>query len=413
MASSKNFDDAFHAHGDDDDVHLDETVDFDELFTEWESKGEVKVMHNDDPAAPPPTKRPSSSEPTTDTGLKKVKTQTDVTDGRIPSYLHEQFHFFDQVMHRFTERPSSPIDVDDLREIAILVHELNFTKLSISQWQTYLLSGKGELQSGATLSIWPPDVMKAMVRDKVVTVSDESQIDSAACLAYTESYLHQLRDRVTKLQAELDEQKRRLKGFTPRINQTIEEYVFQQYMNEAELQIRQKIVVVEFDYRDRLYEVEFEHLRPDEQQSQVYRELYQAHCDYEKSKTNVDILKQQIFYKEFPDSFDSFRLPIPLEVESISDPTTRQTLHNQYQRIVQQTKSEMMLIHVAVAEAKLRQHHDRLKTMQNDPAHEQRFTSAMKKVMQRRCENYEERMSRLYSLKINFFVNAPTVIQYS
>ena len=123
----------------------------------------------------------------------------------------------------------------------------------------------------------------------------------------------------------------------------------------------------------------------------------------------MDLLKQHVFYKEYPDTFDSVRLPCPIDLQSINDLSIRHALHHRYQRIVQQTKSDLILIHVAVAEAKLRQCYAHLKRIENDPSDDQRLTSEMMIVMQRRFKDYEERMYRLYNLKMNFFVKAPAV----
>lgn len=420
MSSSKNFfDDVFNIHGDDDDIHEDETVDFDDFAIGMESKSEIQVLHTnqDDESIVVEEQHLSqrlsqlSASPVT----KKFKADTRTTDEHMPKYLRANHRLFDETMQPLLQREATSINIEDSREIAHLIHGINLTNLLISQWQIYLRSGTGDIRVSfpeskrqMNPSIWPSEVKKMMLREGTVNAVTESDIDSSQCLSFTQNYLANLRTSVEKRQKELNDRKRRLTQFTTEMSQAIDLYVFQHFMDEASLRIQKNMLIIEYNYRDHLLELEFEQLNPTEDQLHLYRELNRIKVEYEKSKMNVDILKQHVFYKVFPVAFDSFRVPLPSQMDFIADTSLRETFHNRYERIIQQTKSDMMSIHIAVAEAKMRQCRHDLKS-QDDLYNNQGWTNEMISLKQRRFKDYEERILRIYNLKMNFFVKAPTV----
>lgn len=114
--------------------------------------------------------------------------------------------------------------------------------------------------------------------------------------------------------------------------------------------------------------------------------------------------------KKCPPSLNQhYRLPIPDELRSIQDLSIRSTLSNRYEQIIQRTKSDLMIIHLSMAETKLRQSQEILHQYQQQ-LQEQVLTFDMMTLLKRRCQDYEEQLQRLYQLKMNFFVIAPTVV---
>lgn len=84
-------------------------------------------------------------------------------------------------------------------------------------------------------------------------------------------------------------------------------------------------------------------------------------------------------------------------------------MSNRYEQMVQQTKSDLILIQLSIAEAKLRQSQEILNQYQQD-LHEQPLTFDMLTLLKRRCEEYKEYLKQIYQFKMNFFVLAPTVV---
>ena len=129
------------------------------------------------------------------------------------------------------------------------------------------------------------------------------------------------------------------------------------------------------------------------------------------------MLKQRVFHKQLPDVLNALKLPMPPLMGTIVNENSRSSLRNQYERIIQQTKSDLMMVHIAAAEAKMREYQAefdrtmyRMEQGQHEPLSDRRLSSMMIDIMYRRFKLIDERTKHLYNLKVNFFVKAPTVI---
>ena len=249
-----------------------------------------------------------------------------------------------------------------------------------------------------------------MLKEGAINAQQESDIDDQYCLSFVQNYLRRYHTDLYVWQSQLNEWKENLGELPDEIYQTMEQYIAEHYMNEQELRIQKNIAMVEYNYRDRMLELEFEQLKPTEQQLNLYRKSFQIKTDYEKSKANVNLLKQHVHYQKFPETFNSFQLPLPTDLESITDLSVRATLDNRYQRIIHQSKLDMMTLHITVAEAKMHQYQHDLH-QQNEQLKQSGWNKEMINLLQRRFKDYEDRIQRLYNLKVNFFVKAPTVVE--
>ncbi|CAF1571120.1 unnamed protein product, partial [Rotaria sordida] len=155
---------------------------------------------------------------------------------------------------------------------------------------------------------------------------------------------------------------------------------------------------------------------PNEYQKQIFENLTKAKYEKETSKFDVAILKQRIVYNHLPQSFESLKIPPPISFDTITDTMTCQRLKDRCEKILQRTKSEMMMIYVTTAETKMNEYEkkfdtDLAKMKENQcsgPSHK-KLTQTMLNIMERRFKNINERLICLYKLKLRFFVNAPTV----
>ncbi|CAF4592425.1 unnamed protein product, partial [Rotaria magnacalcarata] len=67
-----------------------------------------------------------------------------------------------------------------------------------------------------------------------------------------------------------------------------------------------------------------------------------------------------------PKSFDSLRIPTPIDLNTIHDVNLRQRLNEQCQKILQRTTSNMMLIYIAIAETKYNEWQTKFDKAMND-----------------------------------------------
>ncbi|CAF4358732.1 unnamed protein product, partial [Rotaria sordida] len=129
------------------------------------------------------------------------------------------------------QKTRSSIDIEYLREIAVLIHQLECIDLDRLLWTTYLRSGTSTLKPQATtsiLSLWPLEVKQRMIDRGQTTASDPNEIDHASCLSYVQRVLKKFRNQTEYFQAQLKEKKQLLNNrWTSEIEEAIIKFVQQ------------------------------------------------------------------------------------------------------------------------------------------------------------------------------------------
>ena len=205
----------------------------------------------------------------------------------------------------------------------------------------------------------------------------------------------------------MKDRKRRLPSWNKEINDKIERFIYEHHLQGVESKIQQKIKLIKLDYRIQLNQMEFHRLNPNENHTTVFQQLIQAKQDHLNSQLNVDLLKQQVFHQKLPDFLQQLQLPIVPNIDQINHLGNRTSLQNQYQRIIQQTTSDLTLIYVGAAETKMREYSSQFDEMMQRL--DQQLLPSMIDLLFRRFKLMDERMKEYYQYKIHFFVQAPTV----
>jgi hypothetical protein len=270
------FDDIFHARGDDEDANEDEIIDFDDIIINViEKQSEIQVAHiMDDDINEKLTSKESKESKQSDEEITIVSTKNMATDNKtkdqikMPFYLSAKNKVFDQTMSVLLQQTASSINIDELRHIAYLKHNLRLNNLSKLQWQTYLLSVTGQInipQQQRAINkplIWPSEINLMIVKKKFNNIRNESEITHTVCRNFVQEHLRQLREEADELQLKFNSQKRRLNDFSDELNKAIEEFIYIRYINQYELIIQKKIVTTEYDFYDRCIELEYLELKP-------------------------------------------------------------------------------------------------------------------------------------------------------
>jgi hypothetical protein len=311
------FDDIFHTCGDDDDEQEDENIDFYNLALQMEKQDEIQAIHisdneNDDDDNDDNTdliveeeqlsqklgqlsasqerareqeeskqttttmkKRPTHLEATTAV-TKKIKMDTKDSTNTMPWFLLATNNSFERMITPILRRTNSSIYIEDLRQIALLIYNLAVTDLLHWQWETYLLSGTGVLKYQVALqdkenpidgtSLWPTEVKTKIIEKGLTTARNESEIDFDTCRKCLENYLRQLNDNAEQYRTQLNDRKRRLNGFTEEMEKEIEHFLHEQSINQIKIKVQTKIAIVEYDYYDRLLELAYLRLKPNQYQ---------------------------------------------------------------------------------------------------------------------------------------------------
>ncbi len=132
----------------------------------------------------------------------------------------------------------------------------------------------------------------------------------------------------------------------------------------------------------------------------------------EKSKYEVAMLKQRLLYHYLPEPLNSLQLPLPqppFSLDAITDQKSRQNLFDRYKKIIEQTKSEMMALYIAIAEVKMHEcelkfNKDRVQMRpdQRSTTSDRRLSQPMIDLIERRFKNMDERLQYLYKSKMRF-----------
>lgn len=424
-----DFDDVFHAHGDDQDESDDDNINFDEYTVNIDRDTEQPLLV-DLPTEEQQLSQELSQLSTTTTDKKRPALTTTTINAKkmkidqLPNYLSNNNGAFDRAMATLFDK-ATPINMEQLRMIAYLKNKLAEIELNTSLWTTYLRSGTGKMKEPGEeqettrrpLRVWPEEMRATMLRSKSTTTNTENDVNDETCLNYVYKILRQLRDQTVSYQAQLDEKKKSMKStFTVEIEDAIGRFVENHGTTRFRAYIQNKIAAVKHDYIDRALDLEFQEQNPYADQLESFRHLTQAKYEQDKEKCIVATLKHRLVHNDLPSSFDSLRLPMPVTLESITNEALRQRLADRCEKIFQRTKSDMMMVYIATAEAKAKEASMKFESelaamndIQRTGPMNKKFTGAMLDILHRRFHNINERLTYMYKCKLRFFVRAPTV----
>ncbi|CAF3485867.1 unnamed protein product [Rotaria socialis] len=360
--------------------------------------------------------------------MKKFKTNQDNPSVEwMSNYLSSTNGTFDEMLRPLLLKKTffKYIDIEDLRQFAIIMHNMKCIELDQSLWNTYLKSGTGKLnqqqqqqQQQQKIQWWPMEIKIRMIERAQTTIKNPKEIDDESCLDYVQRVLLKFDQQTVFYQEQLKTIKERLRNsMTEEIENAIITFVQQQGISLYRAHIDRRIAGVEYDYKDQLILLEFYKERPNRNQKEVFENLFQLKRETEQAKLDIAILKQRLVYKHLPKSFDSLRIPTPIDLTTIHDVNLRQHLNEQCQKILQRTTSDMMLVYIAIAETKYNEWQTKFDKAMNDMKKNltrefipEKLNQSMLDTLHRRFKNLDERLITFYNLKLHFFEQAPTVM---
>ena len=340
-------------------------------------------------------------------------------------------------MNPILEKTANFIHLEQLREIALLMYRIGCVKIDQALWTAYLRSGTGQFKFLSTQkdseqqqqttttttsatdrpSIWPETVKTKMIAQGHTTVTDTKQITDDACLDYVQRVLQKFQNQIGVYQNQLKQQKKHLgNGWTNEIERAVIKFVQQYCILFYQIPTEQEISSVEYSYVDRLIQMKYDLENPNYYQRELFTSLTRSKFKKEQTKMDVAVLKQRLLHNYLPTLFDSLDISSALSIHTIQEEVTRQRVRNRYEKVLQHTNSEMMLIAMAVAEARMNEAQKKfdrerstMKEDQQSSATYKKLTPTMFYLLERRFQNNNQRLMRIYKLKLHFFVNAPTI----
>ncbi len=134
----------------------------------------------------------------------------------------------------------------------------------------------------------------------------------------------------------------------------------------------------------------------------------------EKVKQELFLLKFGALYHQLPKSLDLLEISLPTSITTLADSVLRQRLSNEYQRIIQRAKCDLIKVETIATEAKKNECEKKYgkeigqiwKDQRQYPMHE-RITRKMLDIIERRQKNITECLKLIYKLKDEFCLRAP------
>jgi hypothetical protein len=287
----------------------------------------------------------------------------------ISTYLSHKNGTFDATLRPILNiRGSSLINFEDLREYAIIIHQLKCIELDQLLWNKYLQCGTGELiQQKDIQSVlpknftklphlkwWPKEIKLRMIQRNYTIGKEPDEVKYDECFNYVQCVLKKYEQQKIFYGNKFQTIYQRLKNsLNENIENTIVNFVLQYGINLYRIRIERSIVSTEYEYKDQLLQMEFSREHPNNYQREIFENLFELNRLKEEAQLNVALLKQRLVHKQLPRSFESLRLPTPIELESIRNKEIRRRLEEQAKKILERTQAEMMLVYMSATEVKL------------------------------------------------------------
>jgi hypothetical protein len=259
-----------------------------QLSTKDESEPKSSIMNK--------KRRRSSSSSNSNVISKKVKmadhpnstSNSNKKQDQIPTYLLATNKSFSRMMKKIINTTTSnSINMDDLRHVAILMHQIGELKRDKQVKMIYLQSGTGTLKElGPMLNtidrrVWPVQVKSKMLEKQELTKTTATAAAAATTTTmvinnkedehrdnemFVRQYLKEVDEQIEQYQHQLDKHKSRLTDFTSTMEEAIKNFVHEHGMKPVEMKINFKIRLLHYDYDDEILERQYIQEKPNEYQ---------------------------------------------------------------------------------------------------------------------------------------------------
>ncbi|CAF1317160.1 unnamed protein product [Adineta steineri] len=310
---------------------------------------------------------------------------------QIPDYLSmKNKKIFEDIFHQKIDDSKSSMNMEELRLMTILMHQLNVLNLDKSLWNHYFKSGTSTLltTNETNFKVWPLKI-KTMIQyaqcpTRINNDSNQILVNDNMCLKYVNEYLQELNIKQQQLQEQLLLKQKQMYGYT---NTTIENilHTFIQEQNQnLRLQYEYDMKLVEFDYREQLLVHKFQQENPTQQQLELIKHLFHLKYDYETARQDVLWAEQYINNNKLPEILRRVESSLPSSIHLIIDTDLHHQLCERHRKITRNYRVEMMKIIIDTMKVKSEESQklfdDKLANMWHDQhllPIEQRFNQTM------------------------------------
>jgi hypothetical protein len=352
-------------------------------------------------------------------------TTTDVVieseSNKKPDYLNVPDHVFKKLLSTTLEgTEESMIALLDTaeklqyaRSYAQLINDLFYLRLKEDFWKNYY-----EVMTNS--GIWSMNMSKSIIQEnnlhRIQFVTQENVQKRQQTII---EELKQAEDRLTKYKQ------------LAHANQSIDinklSTVVPAFVRKGQRKLsadfERKKLLLQFDVNDYRLVQAFYNLKPSQDQITSAKVIWQATVDKQKNEEYVAILKQRIYTKRLPSSFNLLDHSIDDNTEKmlknpLLNEDKRATLSSQREKIISRFKYDMMAIKINTAEEMIRSHVNIIvneKTKLTDTARGQaplpKLLVNILNSIAARQSNISKRGQLITKYKLSFFDHAPTVME--
>ncbi|CAF3734723.1 unnamed protein product [Rotaria sordida] len=316
-----------------------------------------------------------------------------------------------------------PIDSSDLQYLAVLTHKLSVVNYQRKLWNVYLKCGtclfseRKELQgyqqetTTRTLCIWPFPVTSMIIAQHYNDIIHENEITYDIYVDFIKKNLFQLDTKATLYKYEFNATKHRIETGSDKLTHKIDDFVQKNHQVTAvRLHFEARMELAEYVYLDQVLQFKFFQEKPNEQQIKLAQSICALQLQKEKSEQELILFKFGILYKKLPDSLNALEETPSTLITSITNSQQRERLSNNYMRIIQRAKADLMMALTQATEIKTQEHQTNFDTFMaqlwNDQRHlpqQERLSTTMLLLIDDRQKNILKCVKHIYALKPSFF----------
>ncbi|CAF5066569.1 unnamed protein product [Rotaria magnacalcarata] len=272
----------------------------------------------------------------------------------IPTYLLSTDPSFEHFIRMQHMDIANSLDIEKLRAIAIVIHQLKMINLEITLWSTILKSGTGQFNESHTGPPLWPELFKKLIDSPVHQQQQNNDTMNEIYLNIVQSRLRQLKQREQYYQRKYDEQIHPIDNYHTTMKPFLQTFI-QDKLHSVQMNFEHNITLIGYEFEDHRLAYEIQQQQEQQQNMNVHQQQLIEHLCHRKyqnemSKCDFDTIKQLLRQKELPKSLDTIQVVFPTYIQAIHDHRIRQEYLNRHEQIMETYKNEMMILLVHIAE---------------------------------------------------------------
>ncbi|CAF3327476.1 unnamed protein product [Rotaria socialis] len=312
-------------------------------------------------------RRSSVASSSPDVHIKKTKTIIDDDDelgddstvepNQIPTYLLMTNREFIHMAQTITKAISS-IHINDIQQLAILMHQIATVQIDRYMMKVYLHSVQGTLKEPnytpieINRSVWPIQVQSLMLTHHKSTTSMEihTEEEQTTCEQLLHQHLQDMKEKIQDYEQQLNVKKQTLNDFTSNAEEMIQSYVQMYGIKQLKRKRDLKVALINYHYDSELLKRQYLHEQPNQYQIEIAKTISDTKRELEKARRELLELKYRVFYNKPSPSLDSIQVSIP----KVDDNNDQRSI-DKYKKIIHRNKLDVMATKILEAETKFYQ----------------------------------------------------------